>query len=351
MATDKHTELVTVLMPCYNAMPFLIDALESIIHQTYTNLEILCINDGSTDETGEVLERYTEEDKRIRVVHNETNLKLIKTLNKGTLLAKGKYIARMDADDISELSRIEIQMKYLLEHPMVDLISTGMTVISEEGEFVGSEVPRQFCSKSSLFASFFYVPFHHAPMIIKTNVLKENLFLDESHALHTEDFEFFARLLVLDYRCENIADKLYRVRLNSQSVSRKFTKLQDKNFVESAKRHYYTYSGVEYSTKIVNVLVNRIGKKTLTVENLKMGLIEMKTFKKVFIKKEGVRDPIVLREIEAIYNTHLFDILFQAFKRSKGRVRIFVFFQFLKNCRLFLNRDVRSYLKTKTLRH
>lgn len=338
-------------MPCYNAMPFLTEALESIIHQTYSNLEILCINDGSTDETGEVLERYAQQDNRIRVVHNETNLKLIKTLNKGILLANGEYIARMDADDIAVSDRIQIQIDYLEQHPEIDVVCTASYNMTEEGIVFSENLPRNYTPIGSLYASFMFVPIGHPEVTLKTKVLQDNSFKEEGHAIHTEDYELWARLLRKGYRLVNISAKLHYYRINSQSVSRKFTKLQDKNFVECAKRHYYAYSGVDYSTRIVNVLVNRIGKKTLTVEHLKRGLTEMKKFRQFFIRKEAVRDTIALREIETIYNTHLFDILFQAFKRSKGRVKIFVFFQFIKNGRLFLNRDVRSYLKTKTLRN
>lgn len=69
----NNAPLVTVLMPCYNALPYLPEALESILNQTYTNLETLCINDGSSDNTGEVLEEYSKKDSRIKVIHNETN--------------------------------------------------------------------------------------------------------------------------------------------------------------------------------------------------------------------------------------------------------------------------------------
>mgnify|MGYP000858024831 CR=1 FL=1 len=119
----KEYPLVTVLMPCYNAMPYLSEALESIINQTYTKLEILCINDGSTDATGVVLEQYAAQDKRIKVVHNEENIKLIATLNKGVELANGKYIARMDGDDISFLHRIEYCVNKMENDDSIDLIS------------------------------------------------------------------------------------------------------------------------------------------------------------------------------------------------------------------------------------
>ena len=182
-------------MPCYNAMPFLTEALESIIHQTYTNLEILCINDGSSDETGEVLERYAIQDKRIRVVHNETNLKLIKTLNKGILLANGEYIARMDADDIAVSDRIQIQIDYLEQHPEIDVVCAASYNMTEEGVVFSENLPRNYTPIGSLYASFMFVPIGHPEVTLKATVLRENNFMEEVHAIHTEDYELWTRLL------------------------------------------------------------------------------------------------------------------------------------------------------------
>lgn len=347
---SENKPLVTVLMPCYNAMPFLTEALESIIHQTYTNLEILCINDGSSDETGEALERYAKQDKRIRIVHNETNLKLIKTLNKGVSLATGEYIARMDADDIAVKDRIQTQVDYLEYYPEIDGVSSGSYNISEDGKVFSENIPRNYSPLGSLFASFMFVPISHPLVMLKVDVFKDNNFLEETQTIHTEDYELWSRLLRKGYKIANIREKLLYYRVRAQSVSRKYSEQQDVNFVECAKRHYEAYAGLAYSTKCVNVLVNRIGKNSLTVEDLKTGLMEMKKFKQLFIEKEAVRDVGGLKEIGVIYNTHLLDILFQAFKRSKGKVKFFASLIFIKNILLFFNKRAFQYAWSKVIR-
>ena len=96
---------VTVLMPAYNAEKFIRDSIDSVLSQTYSDFELLIINDGSTDKTEEIILSY--KDHRIVYVKNEVNLKLIKTLNKGIDLAKGKFIARIDSDDVINPDRIE----------------------------------------------------------------------------------------------------------------------------------------------------------------------------------------------------------------------------------------------------
>ena len=102
--------IVSVLMSVYNARADeLRQAIESILNQTYKNFEFIIINDGSTNDTEDVILSY--EDKRIRYVKNEVNLKIIASLNKGLKLCRGKYIARLDADDYSAPTRLEKQVQ------------------------------------------------------------------------------------------------------------------------------------------------------------------------------------------------------------------------------------------------
>ena len=118
--------LVTVLIPAYNAEKTLEAALDSVLSQTYHNLEVLLINDGSTDETGEIGLQYSRMDSRIIYIEGEENKKLVKVLNQGLLLAKGKYIARMDADDLCRPDRIRKQVDYMEAHPDVAICGTWM---------------------------------------------------------------------------------------------------------------------------------------------------------------------------------------------------------------------------------
>lgn len=344
---SRKEPLITVLMPCYNAMPFLVDALDSIINQSYSNLEIICINDGSSDETGQVLDKYALKDKRIKVVHNETNIKLISSLNKGIALAQGEYIARMDADDIAALNRIEVELDYMIENPGIDIISCGLWVISEKGKITSEIVPRQNTALGCFFASFFYVPIGHPELLIKTKVLKENQFLDESRALHTEDYELWSRLLRKGYNLQNISTLLHYFRINSQSVSRKYTQIQDTNFVECARQHYFEYFGKLYSTELVKVMVNRID-TSLLLSDLRFGLKEMKNFKSYFIKREGHNlNKIAKKEIQIVYLTHLFDICFQVIKRASHTNKFFALGYLFLNMNIIVYTGVLIYIKTK----
>lgn len=114
--------IVTVLMPVYNNASYLREAINSILGQTLRNLEFLIIDDGSSDESPQIVESYS--DARIRLVRNESNLGLIESLNRGFDLARGKYIARMDGDDISSPERLATQVSFMKSNPSVGVCGT-----------------------------------------------------------------------------------------------------------------------------------------------------------------------------------------------------------------------------------
>src|SRR5699024_6087156 len=122
-----HTPLVTVFIPVYNGEAYISGALESIIKQTYTNLDILVIDDGSTDHSAQIVNDYT--DKRVRLFLNHKNNGIPYTRNLGLQKAKGKYIAVMDADDVADPMRIEKQVAFMEKHTDIDAIGTYYKVI------------------------------------------------------------------------------------------------------------------------------------------------------------------------------------------------------------------------------
>src|SRR5437870_2690752 len=116
------TPAVTVLMPVYNGARFLAGAMESVLGQTFGDFELLAINDGSSDQTAEIL--ASSRDPRVRIVENGRNLDLIASLNKGLDLARGDYVARMDQDDLALPKRLEKQVHFLSASPRTGLCGT-----------------------------------------------------------------------------------------------------------------------------------------------------------------------------------------------------------------------------------
>lgn len=198
--------MVTVLLPVYNASAYLRECIDSILNQTYTDFELLVINDGSTDNSEEIILSYT--DKRIRYVKNETNIKLIATLNKGIDLATGKYIARMDSDDICLPQRLEKQVAFMEANGMVGVCGTWVKTLGLEKDY---EVKFRQGHDEIKFQLFFSNYLHHPTVMLRKSVLTEHN-IKYGNYLHIEDYEMWVRMsrlcnieilpqVLLIYRC------------------------------------------------------------------------------------------------------------------------------------------------------
>ena len=129
----KNKSIVSVLMAVYNGQDYLDESIMSILTQTFTDFEFLIINDGSSDNTKMIIENYAERDSRINYFENKKNIGLSATLNRGLKLCRGKYIARMDDDDVSMPSRLGKQVIYLERNPSVGLVSVGRSYMAPNG--------------------------------------------------------------------------------------------------------------------------------------------------------------------------------------------------------------------------
>jgi glycosyltransferase involved in cell wall biosynthesis len=127
--------LVSVVMPVRNMEKTVGLAIESILAQTYSNIELLIMDDGSTDQTLAVVRRFS--DSRIRLFSDSNRLGIAARLNQGIDMAEGAYLARMDADDLSLPNRIESQVAFLVQQPTIDLVGTAVTLINNRGKKVG----------------------------------------------------------------------------------------------------------------------------------------------------------------------------------------------------------------------
>ena len=125
---------ITVLMPVYNDEKFVRFSIESILNQTFNNFEFIIINDASSDDTLKILEEY--QDSRIKIVNNDINLRVPRSLNKGLSIARGKYIARIDSDDISVKERLEKQYLFLENNREFGLVGSYTEVIDENGKSI-----------------------------------------------------------------------------------------------------------------------------------------------------------------------------------------------------------------------
>src|SRR3989339_1795602 len=128
---SKSNPTISVVMPVYNSAKYLSSSIESILNQTFSNFELIIIDDGSTDSTSQIIKKYIKLDKRIITVKNKTNLGICNSLNTGLRLAKGKYIARMDGDDWSYPERLFKQIFFMESHPKTVICGGAIEVCDD----------------------------------------------------------------------------------------------------------------------------------------------------------------------------------------------------------------------------
>lgn len=206
---------ITVLMAVYNGEGVVRDALESILGQTFGDFEFLIVDDGSTDGTREAILSYR--DPRIHLIANERNLGLTRSLNRGLALARGEYLARQDADDISEPARFARQVAFLDAHPDVALLGTWFGKIDERGRPIGN---RRLPSDSTRlrWCLLFFCPFvHSAAMFRRSAVLERIGAYDESYA-YAQDYDLWGRIARV-LPVANLAEYLVKVRISRWSMT------------------------------------------------------------------------------------------------------------------------------------
>jgi len=203
---------LSVIMPVYNAGDFLADAVNSILCQSMQNFEFIIIDDGSTDNSGEILGSFT--DDRIRLVKNGANRGVTFSLNVGLQLARGEYVARMDADDISLPERFEMQLAVLDERPNVALCGSWIEFFGNRSHVL------QYPVHSDAIKCYLLVapPFAHPAVVMRRSVLvAHNLQYDES-LRYAQDYDLWLRILQVAAGA-NVARPLLRYREHMAQVS------------------------------------------------------------------------------------------------------------------------------------
>lgn len=206
--TDKG--LISVIMGVYNCAETLSEAIDSILSQTYNNWELIICDDGSTDNTVAVVHSYIERfPQKIILLRNDHNLGLNATLNKCLAIAKGDFVARMDGDDISKPDRFEKEIKTLLKHPDISIVSSNMEFFDENGVWGRThkiETPQNidFLLKT---------PFCHAPCLVKKEVYNAvNGYTVSKSLLRVEDYHLWVKMYAAGYKGMNIMECLYMMR-------------------------------------------------------------------------------------------------------------------------------------------
>jgi glycosyltransferase involved in cell wall biosynthesis len=211
----RDLPIASVLIPVYNGEVYLAEAVESALGQTEKNIEVVLVDDGSTDSTRAILRRFALQDARVRVFEEE-HRGLVPTLNRGLEVARGKYICRLDADDIAMPDRVEKQVRFLDAHEDYVLVGGQDILIGEAGETIGlREHPLSHVEvKKELRDSCCFT--HTSVMLRRAEALSAGGY--DPLFFHAEDYDLWVRLAA-KYRLGNLPDIVCRVRMRENSTS------------------------------------------------------------------------------------------------------------------------------------
>ena len=224
-------------MSAYNAEKYIAEAVKSILCQIFRDFEFIIINDGSTDNTSSIIKKI--KDDRIVFIDDKTNLGLVSRLNHGFSIAKGEYIARMDADDLSFSERFQMQVSFMKLYPRTGLLGTAAWKINaDSGEKLGEwdmPVSHKLCKR---FLISGLNPFIHTSVMIRKSAIPDGVQYEEKH-IYAEDFGLWCELSKYT-RMANLKHPLIKYRWHENSIS-KLHEREQQISTDKARQNFVNY--------------------------------------------------------------------------------------------------------------
>lgn len=251
---------ISCIMPAYNAGKYLKVAIDSILNQTFKDFELIIINDGSSDNTEDIILSY--DDSRIVYIKNERNLKLMKTLNKGIDKAKGEFISRMDSDDQAHPFLFERELREFEKHPDAGIVNILTNHMSEDGLRIRPnrqyfKISPEVCSVVCIHANMI----SHPGVMVKGDLMRKYHYADDEKYLHFEDSELWCRMFADGVKCYTLCDRLLNYRMSPTSINSMYANerfFRKKKFVISyiRKRWNYCYPQLPPITDMKSLINN-----------------------------------------------------------------------------------------------
>lgn len=254
---------VSIVMPVYNEEKSLDKSIQSILNQTFKDFEFIIINDCSKDNSRKIIEKYKKKDKRIILINNNKNQNFPEVRNIGLRIAKGKYIANMDADDISHPKRIEIQFNYLERNPHIFLVGSSAIYINEE-----DIETRRFRKYDNYKILAWRLP-KSCSIIDPSTMFRNEGLLYEGVFGGAVDYNFYLNLLDKGKNLTNLPEFLvkYRLHANSMSIAKKNEQEFFRNKTQKLHKHLNNritfFKKIVYSIKLSFHYLRTIGEKNI----------------------------------------------------------------------------------------
>lgn len=325
---------ITVLMSVFNGEKFIRESIDSILSQTYKDFEFIIINDCSKDKTAKILSSYN--DTRIKIIHNNKNIGLTKSLNIGLQLAKGKYIARMDSDDISINNRLEVQYNYLENNPQTGMVSCWVQLIDDQGKNLLIWDKYNYEEEIYYALNFRNCIAHSSVMFRKDIIMKIGGY--NENILLAQDYELWYRLSKKT-KIYKIQDVFIKWRKTKLGLSSKFQKYQKNSAFALAKEIIEFNIKTELSEEKIQVLQSNTVNCSIDIQSI---IYALEIFNENLLLKEDVlikKMGLNKRKIIKLMKYKINSILSSCFRYSflKGNIKIFI------NLCLYLKFDFLKY--------
>lgn len=227
---------ITVLLACFNGAAWLDECVESVLAQSWTDFEFLVIDDGSTDDSGDILDRYASRDARMRIIH-KSNTGLADSLNVGLAAARGEWIARLDADDVAFPTRLERQLAFVRKHEAVSFVGGGLIEIDSDGvEIAAFRYPKTHGALTSSLERMGRFPAHSTAFYRRSLVLGLGGY--RARIARAEDYDLWLRLSLVG-RLACISQPLVKLRIHPAQISQGITGQQQQVDARVALTSYW----------------------------------------------------------------------------------------------------------------
>lgn len=297
----KTNPIISVIMPVYNAQTYLRECIDSVLNQRFSDFEFIIIDDCCTDNTVTIISSYT--DARIKIFKNETNLGLTKSLNRAIELAQGKYIARMDADDICLPARFEKQFQLLEANPQIGLCGTWY---ENFGDRIGT-AKYNTTHNEIVFGLLYQSQFCHPTVMLRKEILDKHHLRYDTEFTTAQDYELWSRMA---HVCEtaNVPEILLRYRFHTESVSskKKEQQLQNRNKIIA---NQFAKMGVAISNEEIELFTRFCHSKfdfaVEEINRLEIFLVKAIAANNIsgFLKKELFADFVEEKWFHVCYNS------------------------------------------------
>lgn len=323
------TPAVSVVMSVYNTEKYLEQSIESILNQSFIDFEFIIIEDCSTDSSLSILKNYAQKDSRIKLIQKSENKRMagfIENLNIGLREARGKYIARMDADDLSHPTRFEKQVKFLDENPDIFMVGSAVNFIDENNQFIRKleslENHREIIERMPK-----HISMYHPAIMFRNNEQTQY----HEKMFYCEDYDLYLRLINQGKKFYNFTESLLDYRILNNSISRKDGSFMNMLFVEKAKWFYQQekkYQKSDYDNFVPSEFIHIFDSQQKTEKQYL--LFALKTATKFNYKKEF----IALKEKYSQFYSKNVEIGILSILISLPNIVSKIYFKIMKNIEL-----------------